>query len=149
MNINLLVVGLMAAALALHITHAFLHADKPPSELPWVPIQVGKTRAFHSQTRDAGLYTEATRRKAIIGNPTLVPSYKGSTNGSLEWNFLTGICVCPPRGGPPCPAEPGSVIWDANGAEPEICDVVDAGGAFGGYETVDFGGAADGNVCEV
>lgn len=148
MNINYVLMGLMAIALALHATHAFLNRDRPPSELPWVPIQVGKTRSFHSQTRDAGLYTEATRRKAIIGNPTLHPSYKGSTNGSLEWNFLTGICVCPPRGFQ-CPADPTQVIWDANGAEPEICDIVDAGGAFGGYEAVDMGGAADGNVCEV
>lgn len=149
MNINLLVVGLMALALGLHFANAFFNADKPPpSELPWVPIQVGKTRSFHSQTRDAGLYIEAVRRKAIIRNPDLVTSYKGSTNGSLEWNFLTGICVCPGRIKPPCPAEPEPVIWDANGAEPEICDIVDAGGAFGGYETVDMGGAAD-NVCEV
>ena len=148
MNINLLVVGLMTLALGLHFANAFFNADKPPpSELPWVPIQVGKTRSFHSQTRDAGLYIEAVRRKAIIRNPNLVTSYKGSTNGSLEWNFLTGICTCPDRL-ILCPAEPEAVIWDANGADPEICDIVDAGGAFGGYDAVDMGGAAD-NVCEV
>jgi hypothetical protein len=148
MNINLLVLGLMTLAVGLHFANAFFNADKPPpSELPWVPIQVGKTRSFHSQTRDAGLFIESVRRKAIIRNPDLVTSYKGSTNGSLEWNFLTGICVCPDRLKPLCPAEPESVVWDANGAVPEICDIVDAGGAFGGYETVDLGGA--GNVCEV
>ncbi len=148
MNINLLVAGLMALAIGLHLANAFFNADKPPpSELPWVPIQVGKTRSFHSQTRDAGLYIEAVRRKAIIRNPTLKPSYMDSTNGSLEWNFLTGVCVCEDRI-QRCPAEPTSVVWDANGAEPEICDIIDAGGAGGVYDTVDLGGAVD-NVCEV
>jgi hypothetical protein len=148
MNINYIVLGLMTLALGLHFANAFFNVDKPPpSELPWVPIQVGKTRSFHSQTRDAGLYIEAVRRKAIIRNPNLKVSYKGSTNGSLEWNFLSGICVCPDRFGPICPTEPESVIWDANGADGEICDIVDAGGAFGGYENVDLGGAA-GNVCD-
>lgn len=148
MNINYIVVGLITVVLGLHFANAFFNVDKPPpSELPWVPIQVGKTRSFHSQTRDAGLYIEAVRRKAIIRNPDLKPSYMGSTNGSLEWNFLTGICVCPDRFKPICPAEPESVIWDANGADPEICDIVDAGGAFGVYDTVDLGGAV--NVCEV
>lgn len=150
MNINYIIVGLITIVLGLHFANAFFNVDKPPpSELPWVPIQVGKTRSFHSQTRDAGLYIEAVRRKAIISNPDLKPSYKGSTNGSLEWNFLTGICVCPPRKAPVpiCPIEPESVIWNADGADPEICDIVDAGGAFGGYDVVDLGGAA--NVCEV
>lgn len=147
MNINYIVVGLITLLVGAHLANAFFNVDKPPpSELPWVPIQVGKTRSFHSQTRDAGLYIEAVRRKAIIGNPTFAPSYKGSTNGSLEWNFLTGICVCPPKA--ICPIEPEAVIWDANGAAPEICDIIDAGGAFGGYDAVDMGGAAD-NVCEV
>ncbi len=146
MNINYIVLGLMTLVLGLHFTNAFFNSDKPPpSELPWVPIQVGKTRSFHSQTRDAGLYIESIRRMAIIKNPTLHPSYKGSTNGSLEWNFLTGICTCPPRN--VCPTDPEAVVWDADGAQPEICDIVDAGGAFGGYETIDMGGAGE-NVCE-
>lgn len=149
MNINLLVLGLMTLALGIHFAKVFFNVDKPPpSELPWVPIQVGKTRSFHSQTRDAGLYIEAVRRKAIISNPTLTPSYKGSTNGSLEWNFLTGVCVCPARGGPICPPEPSPVIWDADGADPEICDIIDAGGAFDNYDAVNLGGAIE-NVCEV
>ncbi len=138
----------MVLVLGLHFANAFFNSDKPPpSELPWVPIQVGKTRSFHSQTRDAGLHIESVRRKAIIRNPNLKPSYMGSTNGSLEWNFLSGICVCPDRLFR-CPAEPEPVIWDANGASPEICDIIDGGGAFGSQDAVDLGGAAD-NVCEV
>jgi hypothetical protein len=149
MGINQIVLGLLAVVVLLHVAHAYsTNVIANPSNLPWVPIQVGKTRSFHSQTRDAGMYIEAVRRKAIIGNPTLTPSYRGSTNGSLEWNFLTGICVCPPRGGPICPPAP-DVIWNAENADDEICDVVDAGGAFGGYEVIDFGGAEDGKVCDI
>jgi hypothetical protein len=148
MNINLIFGGLLVVALGLLVTNAFFNMDKPPpSELPWVPIDVRKSRSFHSQTRDAGLYTEATRRKAIIGNPDLKVGYKGSTNGSLEWNFLTGICICPPRGKPICPAD-NPAIWSADGADAEICDIVDGGAADGIYDVIDLGGA-EGNVCDV
>lgn len=149
MGINQIVLGLLAVVVFLHVAHVYsTQSPANPENLPWVPIQVGKTRSFHSQTRDAGLYIEAVRRKAIIGNPTLTPSYKGSTNGSLEWNFLTGICVCPPRGTPGCPPAP-DVVWNAENADDEVCDIVDAGGAFGGYEVIDFGGAEDGKVCDI
>jgi hypothetical protein len=144
MNANLVVLGLLALVL---FAQAYSAVDSPQPELPWVPIQVGKSRSFHSQTRDAGMYIEAVRRKAIISNPDAVYGYKGSTNGSLEWNFLTGVCVCPPRGKPACPPAP-NVIWSDGDADDEICDIIDAGGAFGGYDAVDFGGAADGNVCD-
>jgi hypothetical protein len=143
MNANIVVLGLLALVL---FAQAYSAVDSPQPELPWVPIQAGKSRSFHSQTRDAGMYIEAVRRKAIISNPDAVYGYKGSTNGSLEWNFLTGICVCPPK--PVCPPAP-DVIWSNGDADDDICDNVDAGGAFGGYDTVDFGGAADGNVCDV
>ncbi len=147
MNINIIFGGLLVVALGMLITNAFFNMDKPPpSELPWVPIDVRKSRSFHSQTRDAGLYIEAQRRRAIISNPDLKVGYKGSTNGSLEWNFLTGICVCPPR--KVCPIDVPA-IWDANGAEDgDICDVVDGGAADGIYDVIDLGGA-DANVCDV
>lgn len=147
MNINIIVGGLLAVALSLLITNAFFNLDKPPpSELPWVPIDVRKSRSFHSQTRDAGLYIESQRRRAIISNPDLKVGYKGSTNGSLEWNFLTGICVCPPR--PSVCTTEIPVIWSDGDANDEICDNVDAGGAFGMYDVIDFGGAGA-NVCDV
>lgn len=148
MNINVIFGGMLVVALSLLITNAFFNMDKPPpSELPWVPIDVRKSRSFHSQTRDAGLYIEAQRRRAIISNPDLKVGYKGSTNGSLEWNFLTGICVCPPRGKPICPTD-NPAIWDANGADGEICDIVDGGAADGIYDVIDLGGA-EANVCDV
>lgn len=146
MGINQIILLIMAVALVAHATHAYLNKEVVPTELPWVPIQVGKTKTYTSQTRDAGMYIERQRRTAIIQNPTGKTSYKDSTNGSLEWNFLTSICVCPPRG-PVCPPAP-NVIWSDGDADDEICDIVDAGGAFGGYEVIDFGGA-DANVCDV
>lgn len=148
MDINVIAVALLVTVLGFYTWKAFLRKDAPPpTGLPWVPIDANKPRTFVNKTSDAGLHIERVRRTAIIGNPTGNFSYKGSTNGSLEWNFLTSICVCPPRG-PVCPPEPTPVIWSNGDADDEICDNVDAGGAFGGYDVVDFGGATA-NVCDV
>ena len=146
MNINVVVMGILALILGGYAWKAWgATTDAPePNFLPFVPLDVRKNKVYVSQTKDAGMFTERQRRVAIIGNPTRLVGYRGSDNGSLEFS-LTSICVCPPK--PVCPLEPESVVWDANGAEPEICDVVDAGGAFGGYEAVDMGGAAN-NACE-
>ena len=140
MNINVGAIGLLVLALGLHVAYAYFSIDrtKAPTDLPWVPIQVGKTRSFHSQTRDASTYIEAVRRRAIIRNPEGVYSYKGSTNGSLEWNFLTAVCdKCPDR--KKCPT---TVVWDAGFANTETCDIIDGDGD----EVFDFGNA-DTNVC--
>ena len=147
MNINVLVAALLTAIIGLYSWRAFLHQNEPPpSQLPWVPIDANKPRSFVNKTSDAGLHIERVRRTAIIGNPSGAVSYKGSTNGSLEFNFLTSICVCPPK--QVCPPEPIPVIWSDGDANDEICDNIDAGGAFGGYDVVDFGGAV-GNDCVV
>ena len=145
MDINLLMIGLMVVVIGYQAYNAYLSMDEPPKpNLPWVPIDVRKTKHYVSQTRDASMYIERQRRVAIIGNRPLFPSYKGSTNGSLEY-YLTGVCVCPPKD--VCPPDPEPVVWSAGDADDQICDNVDAGGAFGMYDIVDFGGAA-GNVCE-
>lgn len=161
MGINAIVLGLMAAALLLFAYQASATGDKPPTDLPWVPIQVGKTRSFHSQTRDASMYTERTRRTAIISNPNLVVGNKSSGNGSLEWNFLTGICVCPPR--KRCFV---NELVDGGYYDADSCNVLDGMGDevadFGNaftescegvcppvvYETQE-GGDANANVCDV
>ncbi len=147
MNINAVALWVLAAILGLYTWRAYLHQDEPPpSALPWVPIDVRKTKVYVSQTKDAGMFVEFQRRIANIRNRPLIPSYKGSDNGYLDYG-LTGICVCPaPETG--CPPAP-NVIWSDGDADDEICDNVDAGGAFGGYDIVDFGGAAGGNVCDV
>jgi hypothetical protein len=92
MNINIIVATLLTALIGLYTWRAFLHQDDPPpSKLPWVPIDVNKPRSFVNKTKDAGLFTERARRAAIINNPTPVFSYKGSTNGSLEYYFISSV----------------------------------------------------------
>jgi hypothetical protein len=145
MNINVIVLGLLLTVLGLYSWKAYSQPiESVPTFLPWVPIQVGKQRSFVNQTRDAGMSIERTRRTAIISNQSSTFSYKGSTNGYLEYS-LSGICICPPK--PVCPAAP-NVVWSDGDADDVICDNVDAGGAFGGYDVIDFGGAA-GNDCDV
>ena len=143
MNINVLVMGLLALVLGSYAWKAYqTPVDAPPPNfLPFVPIDVRKTKIYVSKTKDAGMFIEQQRRLAILQNKPLVPSYKDSTNGYLEYS-LTAIGFRPqPVCGPPEP-----VIWSNGDADDVICDNVDAGGAFGGYDTIDFGGAA-GNVC--
>jgi len=145
MDINTGVLGLLGLALAFHFAYAYFLVDRTiiPTDLPWVPIKVGKERSFVNQTRDAGMFIERVRRTAI-GSNVSVFSYKDSTNGYLEAG-LTGICICPPKEVCP-PAQ--NVIWSDGDADDQICDIIDAGGAFGGYDTVDFGGAG-GNACDI
>jgi len=134
MGINAIVLGLLAAALLLFAYQASATGEKHPTDLPWVPIQVGKTRSFHSQTRDASMYTERMRRTAIISNPDLIVGNKSSGNGSLEWNFLTGICVCPPRR-KPCPTI--FEVGDGGYYNADSCNVLDGMGE----DVADFGDA--------
>ena len=151
MNINLGILGLLTVVLGLHMTHAYFSLDKPaPTGHPLlVPIQVGKTKVYVSQTRDAGMFIEKTRRCAIInsgrGGATQFKQ-KGSTNGSLEYHFISGVCPGRPLPVSICPIDPEEVVWSSGDADDEICDIVDAGGAFGGYEVVNAGGAHT-NVC--
>lgn len=147
MNINIIAMSLMTLAVGYFVYQSFLNRDKPPpSELPWVPIQVGKNKRFVNQVRDAGMFIEATRRQAIIRNPDAKFSYKDSTNGALEWYGLTSICICPGRIKPICPPAP-DVVWSDGDANDEICDIIDSGGAAGMYDIVDFGGAEP-NACD-
>lgn len=147
MGINEAVLSMLGVMILWMSVRAFLRLEegKEPDMLPWVPIDVRKSKVYVSKTKDAGMYIERQRRTAIISNPDLKPSYKASTNGSLEY-FLTSICVCPPK--QVCPPNPDPVIWSNGDADDEICDTIDAGGAFGGYDVVDFGGAGA-NVCDV
>ncbi len=135
MNINAFVLALLTVIVGFYSWKAFLNQDKPPpSGLPWVPIDANKHRTFVNKTSDAGLYIERVRRQAIISNPDLVVGYKGSTNGSLEWNFLSGVCICPPRR-PPCP----TVFELADGGyyNADSCNVLDGMGS----DIADFGNA--------
>lgn len=135
MSLNLIALGLMVVVIGYQVVQAYLtpgDPDKP--KLPWVPIDVRRTKHYVSQTKDAGMFIERVRRSAIIGNPTLSPSYKGSTNGSMEWNFLTGVCVCPARP-KVCPTVFGLV--DGEYVDADSCNVLDGMGT----QIADFGNA--------
>lgn len=149
MNINLVLIGLMVVAVGLHVSHAIFSLDKPPpSKLPWVPISVGKQRSFHSQTRDASLYTQTARRLAVINGSCGFAGGSGgfkdksSTNGSLEYYFLSGLCPVRPNV-PVCPPYIPEVE-DGGNANTESCVIFDENSG----DLVDFGNA-DTNVCDV
>lgn len=146
MNINILVMGILSLIVGVYAWKAWNAGPDTPEQhfLPFVPIDVRKTKVYVSQTRDAGMFIERARRTAIIGNRSGRFGYKGSDNGSLE-AYLTGICYCPAPFVPPCPPAP-DVIWDGGNAESEICSIVDGGNAESEYSVVDFGDATT-NVC--
>lgn len=145
MNINAIVLGLMSLLAGFYAWKAYFHVEgsEAPSMLPWVPIDVRKNKVYVSQTRDAGMFTERSRRLAVLTNQPGTFSYKGSTNGYLEY-ALTALCVCPANICPPAP----NVVWDGGNAESEVCDIVDGGDAYTEADVVDFGNAMT-NVCEV
>lgn len=147
MGINLAVLSMLGAVILWYTVRAFLRLEegKTAPELPWVPIDVRKSKVYVSKTRDAGMFIERQRRLAILTNSPFKPSYKGFTNGVME-RALTGIGFNP-FPAVVCPPDPEPVIWSNGDADDEICDNVDAGGAFGGYDVVDFGGAGA-NVCD-
>lgn len=106
-----------------------------------VPMSVGKQRSFHSLTRDASMYTLATRRKAVLNNPNGTFEKTGFTNGVIEAFFLTGICDVP------CVrCKDTNYLEDGgNALTNETCNVIDAG-ANG--EVLDFGNANT-TICNV
>jgi hypothetical protein len=117
MDINSVVLLMMVSVIGFYTWRAFLHKDDPPpSALPWVPIDVRKSRSFVSQTRDAGMFTERTRRVAIIGANNCgvdlkSPVQKHFNNGVME-TFLTGICAVQKPVVPAPPKPPTVFGWD-------------------------------------
>ena len=141
-NINTGVLGLLILFLGWTYwsTDPF-SVEKNPLSLPWVPIDVRKTKVYVSQTRDASMFTELTRRTAIIGNPQRFKyGYKGSDNGSLEGNFISGICIIKR-----CPIH--DVLYDAADANDHEFCVLDGNDVPG--EVVYDAGNADTVVCGV
>jgi hypothetical protein len=149
MNINIIVLMMMASVVGFYTWRAFLHKDDPPpSALPWVPIDANKHRSFVNQTRDAGMFTERARRVAIIGSNNCgvnmkPPFQKHFSNGVME-TFLTGICaVVKPTPVPPIPPIPPSpsfgwdVIVDGTFADNSLQDVIVEGNGGPNYVIID------------
>ena len=140
-NINTGMAGLLLLFIGYHLALAWW--PQPQTELPGglpLPVSTGKSRSFVSMTRDAGMFTEKSRRCAISNGRNTTFSYKGSTNGSLETFFITGVCgigkaiICPTV----------YSIEDGGNATTDTCNIVDGGGG----ELID-GGNAGTNVCDV
>jgi hypothetical protein len=107
LTINTLLLGILALFIVGNIANYYLTYTADPYEIPGsalpAPQQVGKSKVYVSKERDASMYTESTRRRAIQGanrvatkDPKFIYWNKGSTNGSLETFFLTSICPCLP-----------------------------------------------------
>lgn len=144
MNINYLVMGLLSLIVGFYSWKAYFSLkEETPNFLPWVPIDVRKNKVYVSQTRDASMFTEKSRRLAVLLNQNGGVSYKGSTNGYLEY-ALTALCYCPKGICPPAP----DVTWDGGNATSEVCDIVDGGTANTTGDVADFGNAFT-NVCDV
>jgi hypothetical protein len=138
MDINTVVGGLLLATLGYFMTYAYFQFDKPPPNmLPWVPIDVRKSKVYVSKTRDASMYTERSRRAAIISNRPQSFNFKGFTNGVVEY-YLTGILASPFLPDPPPISD---VIWDGGNASTNFSVIIDGGNAGSEYDIVDFGNA--------
>lgn len=100
-NINTIFLSLLGLFISYNFVNYYLTAVdvyKPPiGNLP-VPIEVGRSKIYVSKDRDASMYTEYSRRKAVIKtnvcrikDPRFGFWNKFSTNGTLESYFLTSI----------------------------------------------------------
>jgi hypothetical protein len=150
-NINFIASALMALVVAnLFITAQANAPLSPEVHLFPPPISVGKQRSF-SSTRDASMFTQQVRRRAVVnahyGSPGYVlretPHTSGFTNGVLEIYSLSGLCervcaavatVCEP-------------ILDAGTSSDEFCDVLDGGTAEGSGDIVLDAGDSQTVVC--
>ena len=100
-NINTIFLSLLGLFIGYNLVSYYLTAKntyQPPIGALPVPIQVGKSKVYVSKERDASMATEMKRRRAIIGSNSCGTSpkfsYQGSTNGSLETFFISGLCPC-------------------------------------------------------
>lgn len=144
MNINVILMSLLGLFIGYNILNYYLTPVDiyavPTGALP-VPIQEGKSKVYVSKTGDASMRTEYNRRKTIIGSNCGIQKkfgFSGSTNGSLETFFISGLC-------PTNLILPCTSIFEGGNAESEFCYVLDGNG----QQVLVDGGYADTNVCSV
>ena len=98
-TINTLFIGILFLIIGSGVA-SYMLTPKDPHEVPTgalpAPVQIGKNKIIVSKTGDASMSTEYKRRRAIIGSNSCGYfskfSHSGSTNGSLETYFLSGMC---------------------------------------------------------
>lgn len=146
-TINTLFLSLLGLFIGYNVLNYYLtptNVYQPPIGALPVPIQAGKSKIYVSKERDASMATEMRRRRAVIGSNSCAVhpkfGYSGSTNGSLETFFISGLCptfikdnvqkIC-------------TSIFDGGNAESEFCSIVDGNGG----DVIIDGGYADTNVC--
>lgn len=115
-----------------------------------VPVSTGKERSIGSGNRDASMFTQSVRRKAIVdgywasGRVMKESTHTmGFTTGVVEVTVLSDVCIrnCK-KAAAVCAA-----ILDGGDAMAEYCQVYDDDGGAGNL--VIDGGNADANVCAV
>ena len=148
-NINTILLGLLSLFIGYNVVSYYLTPSDPyqvPTGALPVPIQVGKTRSIVSKNGDASMAIELARRRAIIGSNSCAIhpkfSYQGSTNGSLETFFISGLCPTFVKEGV---QKICTSIFDGGDANAEYCYILDGNGGSG--ELLVDGGDADTNVC--
>ena len=148
-NINTIFLSLLGLFVGYNVLNYYLTPkdvyEIPIGALP-VPIEVGRSKIYVSKERDASMATEIRRRRAIIGSNSCAIhpkfGYSGSTNGSLETFFISGLC---PTFVKDTVQKVCSSIFDGGNAESEYCEIIDGNG--GSDEIIIDGGYADTNVC--
>ena len=142
MNLNVICIGLMSLILAYAFYSIPAAPVKPSLPFMLAPQQVGRTKHIQSKSGDASMFTEKSRRRAIIhamaGKRNTIKETRvstGSTNGSLETFFLTSIVNNPISD---VVEKICYSIFDAGGVESEYCYVVDG---ENGEEEYDAGNA--------
>ena len=115
-----------------------------------VPISTGKERVTSGGNRDASMYTQRVRRKAIVdgfwasGRVMKETTHtKGFTTGVVEVYELSDVCVriCKKV------EEVCASILDGGNSRSEYCAAYDGGSARSEYMNSLDGGSAGTNVC--
>jgi hypothetical protein len=98
-TINTILLSLLGAFIGYNVLKYYstpTDVYQPPIGALPVPIEVGRSKIYVSKERDASMATEIRRRRAIIGSNSCAihPKFghSGSTNGSLETFFISGLC---------------------------------------------------------
>ena len=139
-SLNFIGTALLAVVLANLFISAAANAPLAPEvHVMTPPISVGKERSF-SSGRDASMFTQQVRRRAVVnahyGSPGYIlretPHTSGFTNGVVELYSLTGVCerICAAA---IAACEP---ILDGGKSTDEFCDVLDGGSAGGSGDVV-------------
>jgi hypothetical protein len=115
-----------------------------------VPISTGKERVTSGGNRDASMYTQRVRRKAIVdgfwasGRVMKETTHtKGFTTGVVEVYELSDVCVriCKKV------EEVCASILDGGNSRSEYCAAYDGGDSTTNYQSSLDGGGAGTNVC--